>query len=281
MSGLDGLGWPNPDDEPKPNKTMNSQLEIKLAPTPETDAENQRIMESWNTYASDHCKMLELAQKLERERDMLKKHISIMDISRKTANDEYLKLAAENEKLERERDEARGQRDELREWASVNGVSSLAKDRDQFRARLREEQQLHVQTLNERDQLEERLRVELGGHPDSELWGDTGLIAATMRCVDALDGVTEQRDYYKLACDKYSDDEMMNTLQSLKGERDRCQELADGLVDRLVTTQERMINAERICNKIYIARNITHSEESMLSAIAEIDKIYRTKNDGN
>ena len=195
MSGLDGLGWPNPEDEPKPNKTMNSQLEIKLAPTPESDAENQRIMESWNTYASDHCKMLELAQKLERERD------------------------------------------ELREWASVNGVSSLAKDRDQFRARLREEQQIHVQTLNERDEwkakyiqqnkdlgceqmdpngtiwdyakkvqreltvvtkqrdnFEERLRIELGGHPDSELWGDAGLIAATMRCVDALDVVTEQRD---------------------------------------------------------------------------------------
>ena len=69
MSGLDGLGWPNPKDEPKLKKIMNSQLEIKLAPTPETDAENQRIMESWNTYASDHCKMLELAQKLEREFD--------------------------------------------------------------------------------------------------------------------------------------------------------------------------------------------------------------------
>jgi len=38
MSGLDGLGWPNPEDEPKPKKTMNSQLKIKLAPTPETDA---------------------------------------------------------------------------------------------------------------------------------------------------------------------------------------------------------------------------------------------------
>ena len=46
----------------------------------------------------------------------------------------------------------------------------------------------------QRDQLEERLRVELGGHPDSELWGDAGLIAATMRCVDALVVVTEQRD---------------------------------------------------------------------------------------
>jgi len=46
----------------------------------------------------------------------------------------------------------------------------------------------------QRDQLERRLRGELGGHPDSELWGDAGLIAATMRCLDALDTVTEQRD---------------------------------------------------------------------------------------
>jgi hypothetical protein len=44
------------------------------------------------------------------------------------------------------------------------------------------------------DQLEGKICFELGGHPDSKLWGDAGLIAATMRCVDALDTVTEQRD---------------------------------------------------------------------------------------
>ena len=194
MSGLDGLGWPNPEDEPKPKKTMNSQLEIKLAPTPESDKAKIAFT---SLFAND---------------------------------DAYWIPYKVGIKLERERDE-------LREWASVNGVSSLAKDRDQFRARLREEQQLHVQTLNERDEwkakyiqqnkdlgcemmdpngtiwdyakklqkdieaindrrdnFEERLRVELGGHPDSELWGDAGLIAATMRCVDALDVVTEQRE---------------------------------------------------------------------------------------
>jgi hypothetical protein len=42
--------------------------------------------------------------------------------------------------------------------------------------------------------MEKKLRIELRGHPDSELWGEAGLIAATMRCVDALDVVTEQRD---------------------------------------------------------------------------------------
>jgi len=38
------------------------------------------------------------------------------------------------------------------------------------------------------------MRCALGGHPDSELWGEAGLIAATMRCVDTLSEVTEQRD---------------------------------------------------------------------------------------
>ena len=42
--------------------------------------------------------------------------------------------------------------------------------------------------------IEDKLRVDLRGHPDSELWGEAGLIAATMRCVDALDTITEQRD---------------------------------------------------------------------------------------
>jgi len=34
------------------------------------------------------------------------------------------------------------------------------------------------------------------------------------------DEAREQRDRYKLACDKYSEDEMTNSLQSLKQERD-------------------------------------------------------------
>ena len=112
MSGLDGLGWPNPEDEPKPKKTMNSQLEIKLAPTPESDKAKIAFT---SLFAND---------------------------------DAYWIPYVIGIKLERERDE-------LREWTSVNGVSSLAKDRDQFRARLREEQQLHAQTLDERDEARE------------------------------------------------------------------------------------------------------------------------------
>jgi hypothetical protein len=45
--------------------------------------------------------------------------------------------------------------------------------------------------------IENKMRVELGGHPDSELWGEAGLIAATMRCVNVVCEVTEQRDEWK------------------------------------------------------------------------------------
>ena len=72
MSGLDGLGWPNPEDEPKPKKTMNSQLEIKLAPTPETDAElNYRSYGFFCTMGGLPAEAVgaDFARELERERD--------------------------------------------------------------------------------------------------------------------------------------------------------------------------------------------------------------------
>jgi len=75
--------------------------------------------------------------------------------------------------------------------------------------------------------------------------------------------------------------EAADRMEELCSERDMYQRQADYLVERLGETQVRMIDAERICNKIYMARNITLSEKSMLSAFAEIDKNYRTQNDGN
>jgi hypothetical protein len=57
MSGLDGLGWPNPKDEPKPTKSMSD--------TPETDAEVNEL-KSATTY---NMVWAEFARKLERERD--------------------------------------------------------------------------------------------------------------------------------------------------------------------------------------------------------------------
>jgi len=222
MSGLDGLGWPNPEDEPKPKETMNSQLEIKLAPTPETDAMEyfDAMCDPDRVVEADFARKLErerdaaqkamgdardilldampdanaptkiLAEMIVAERDILKEHISIMDISHKTANDEYFKLAAENEKLERERNEWKAKyiqqnKDLGCEQMDPNGtIWDYAK---------KVQHELTVVT-KQRDQLEGKLCFELGGHPDSKLWGETGLIAATMRCVDAIDEVTEQRD---------------------------------------------------------------------------------------
>jgi hypothetical protein len=90
-------------------------------------------------------------------------------------------------KLERELNEARA---ESIRWQSIA----------EGRGRTDDDEQLTAQ----RDGMEEKLRIELRGHPDSELWGDAGLIAATMRCVDALDVVTEQRDMLAEALRKVS-----------------------------------------------------------------------------
>jgi hypothetical protein len=61
---------------------------------------------------------------------------------------------------------------------------------------------------------------------------------------------------------------------------DRMEELCSELLFQKQLA-EKYVEAGKICAKIYMARNITLSEESMLSAIAEIDKIYRTQHDGN
>jgi hypothetical protein len=90
---------------------------------------------------------------------------------------------------ERELAEARGQANDMREKWLAKGLCC-----EHLGAELHE-------AINQRDEargqlagIEDKMRVELGGHPDSELWGEAGLIAATMRCVDALGEVTDQRD---------------------------------------------------------------------------------------
>jgi hypothetical protein len=118
-------------------------------------------------------------------------------------------------KLERELNEARFDLDFSRRLADWQGktIDDLTAQRDETRAesirwqsiaegrgRTDDDEQLTAQ----RDGMEEKLRIELRGHPDSELWGDAGLIAATMRCVDALDVVTEQRDMLAEALRKVS-----------------------------------------------------------------------------
>jgi len=95
------------------------------------------------------------------------------------------------------------QRDELKneiigwsnKWQVAVEMAALAQvERDDMTLRWEVTNDALFDLRDEQRKIEDRLRMELGGHPDSELWGDTGLIAATMRCVDALDEVTEQRD---------------------------------------------------------------------------------------
>jgi hypothetical protein len=106
------------------------------------------------------------------------------------------------QQLERELTAVTAQRDDLQMQLDS---SCNAEELRQFRAE-RDEARVALA------EIEAKMRGELGGHPDSELWGDAGLIAATMRCVDALGEITEQRDAVTL---------------------------------RLGNTQERMIDAER------------------------------------
>jgi len=217
MSGLDGLGWPNPEDEPKPKKTMNSQLEIKLAPTPETDA-----MEYCDAMCDpDRVVEADFARKLERERDeaqeradtMFAKHVDILDQTRNEREEWKAKYIQQNKDLGCEMMDPNGTI-----WDYAKKV----------------QRELTVVT-KQRDQLEERLRVELGGHPDSELWGDAGLIAATMRCVDALDAVTEQRDRLAEALRKLAD---CDWVISPHDRMDAVREIARKALQSLTTNEK-------------------------------------------
>jgi len=77
--------------------------------------------------------------------------------------------------------------------------------------------------------LEAKLRIELRGHPDSELWGDAGLIAATMRWVDALDKAIEQRDLWRAANGKIWDyaKQLERELAAMTEQRDEARRLAE------------------------------------------------------
>jgi len=58
---------------------------------------------------------------------------------------------------------------------------------------------------------------------------------------------------------------------------DRIEELCSELLfqKRLA---EKYVGAGKICAKIYIARNISLSEKDVVSALAELDKLYRDEN---
>ena len=108
MSGLDGLGWPNPKDEPKP-KTMND------TPTPETDAMLEADwyrLEEYSAPLSAYKRMTELCRTLERERDEWKaKYIQQNKDLGCELRDPNGTIWDHAKTLQRERDEARDQRD--------------------------------------------------------------------------------------------------------------------------------------------------------------------------
>ena len=112
MSGLDGLGWPNPKDEPKPNKTMNSQLEIKLAPTPETDDATLIALdiECGGKFEAVH---VQVSKRLERERDRYQESADAL-VDRLGATQERMINA------ERERDKLLKELNVLSYWRDIS-----------------------------------------------------------------------------------------------------------------------------------------------------------------
>lgn len=125
-------------------------------PTPETDAE------SFSTVYQGNLVYADFARKLERE-------LTAMTEQRDEWKSKYIQ---QNKDLSCEQMDPDGTI-----WDYAKKVQS------------------DLSTMTEqRDGIEAKLRIELRGHPDSELWGEAGLIAATMRCVDAHEKATEQRD---------------------------------------------------------------------------------------
>ena len=186
-----------------------------MTDTPETDA-----MEYYDAMCDpDRVVEADFARKLERERDAAQKamvdaRVILLD-AMPDANAPTKILA---EMIVAERDKYQEQADALvdRLGATQERMINAERERDKWKAKyIQQNKDLGCEMMDpngtiwdyakkvqseltvvtkQRDQLEGRLRGELGGHPDSELWGDAGLIAATMRCLDALDTVTEQRD---------------------------------------------------------------------------------------
>jgi hypothetical protein len=159
---------------------IHEQIRTMYTDTPETDSHYYPDFEQGGDVV-----LADFARKLELERDEARETLAGLRAS-------VLDLSHPNIKMIlSERDEAREYADKLAEGLP-DGM--LPKDVEVLReANLSLATELAAVT-EQRDQFESKLCIALRGHPDSELWGDAGLIAATMRCVDALDKVTEQRD---------------------------------------------------------------------------------------
>ena len=186
---------------------MNSQLEIKLAPTPETDA-----MEYFDAMCDpDRVVEADFARKLERERDVAQKAMGdARDILLDAMPDANAPTKILAEMIVAERDKYQEQADALvdRLGATQERMINAERERDEWKAKyIQQNKDLGCEMMDpngtiwdyakwvqseltvvkkQLDQLEGKICFELGGHPDSKLWGDAGLIAATMRCVEAI-----------------------------------------------------------------------------------------------
>jgi hypothetical protein len=77
----------------------------------------------------------------------------------------------------------------------------------------------------ERDEAREYADKLAEGLPDGMLPKDVEVLReANLNLATELTAVTEQRDRYKLACDQYSEDEILCKLQTVTAQRDRLAE---------------------------------------------------------
>ena len=69
------------------------------------------------------------------------------------------------------------------------------------------------------ERVEEQLRIALDGHPESELWGENGLIAATMRCVEAVGKIEDL-----VTTDHETKDAFIARVRGILGHNSQAQE---------------------------------------------------------
>jgi hypothetical protein len=73
-----------------------------------------------------------------------------------------------------------------------------------------------------KERVEEQIRIALDGHSDSQLWGENGLLAATMRCVYGYEKLERERDEARRLADHWrslAQMDMKFTYESLPWEK--------------------------------------------------------------
>jgi uncharacterized coiled-coil DUF342 family protein len=100
---------------------------------------------------------------------------------------------------------------------------------------------------------------------DKEIVGELLVFASFARKLEReLAAVTEQRDWYKAACDKYSEDEVINTLCSLKEQRDDAIVEATNAVNDIIGVRWKLKQAEETAERYRLDANRFEAEVMML-----------------